>query len=182
MKKILVAIAAVTLLSACGTAATPGSSAPTAGSNRPAASAETTAPAPEVTTDAPTVDPNEPVSFGSTKTYEDGLSVTVSKGTNFTPSQYASADKAKAYLKYTITVVNGTGKVFDPSMFNASVQSSNTEGGQVFDSEKGLEGAPSTKLLKGREAKFTIGFGVADPKDVVMEVTPSFEHESVLFN
>ena len=183
MKKILVAIAAVALLSACGTAAKPGTSAPTAGSNRPAATAaETTAPAPEVTTDAPTVDPNEPVSFGTTKTYEDGLSVTVSKGTSFTPSENAMADKAKAHLKYTITVVNGTGKVFDPSMFHASVQSSNIEGSQVFDSGGGLAGSPSTKLLKGREAKFTIGFGVEDSKDVVMEVTPSFEHKSVLFN
>jgi hypothetical protein len=33
--------------------------------------------------------PNEPVAFGLTKTYGDGLQVMVSKGTTFTPSQYA---------------------------------------------------------------------------------------------
>jgi hypothetical protein len=180
MKKLLVVIAAVALLSACGTAAAPGTSAPTAGSNRPATASE--APAEVPTPDVTTADPNEPVAFGSTKTYSDGLQVTVSKGKSFKPGEYAASEKANAYVRYTITIVNGTGKIFDPSMFSASLQSANVEGAQVFDSENGIGGGPETKLLKGRESKFSIGFGVSDLKDVVLEVTPSFEHESVLFN
>lgn len=180
MNKILVAIAAVALLSACGTAATPGAVAEQTGSNRPAATSEAPAaePAPEVST----ADPNEPVAFGSTKTYTDGLQVTVSKGTKFTPSESAAGtEKFKTFVKYTITVVNGTGKVFDPSMFTSSAQSANLEGSAVYDGE-GMGGGPSTKLLKGREAKFTIGFGVSDANDVVLQVQPSFEYQSVLFH
>ena len=65
--------------------------------------------------------------------------------------------------------------------FCIEVQSGNTEADQVFDSENDVGGGPSTKLLNGREAKFKIAFTVANPKDLVMEVRPSFEHESVLF-
>ncbi len=180
-------IAAVALLSACAsTPASPGAVAEQTGSNRPTATesvvpeAEIDTPAPEVTTEEPS---DEPAAFGSTRTYPDGLTITVSKGTSFRPSQYAAgADTFKAHVKYTITVVNGTGKVFDPSMFTASVQSANVEGDQVYDSAAQIGGGPETKLLKGREAKFTIGFGVSDLKDVVLEVSPSFEHSSVLFN
>jgi hypothetical protein len=28
----------------------------------------------------------------------------------------------------------------------------------------------STRVLKGRQSKFDVGFGVADPKDVLMEI------------
>ena len=76
--------------------------------------------------------------------------------------------------------MNKTGKPWDPSLISATVQSSNKEGEQVYDSEK-LGDEPSTKLLKGREVKFKIAFGVADPKDLVLEIAPDFEHESAIF-
>src|SRR5450631_3709251 len=156
-------------------AATPSTSAPTTGTNRPAATSEAAAetPAPQVSSP----DASEHVAFGLTKTYGDGLQVTVSKGTNFTPSQYAvGADGRKAFVKHTITIVNGTGKVFDHSSFTASVQRADAEGSQIYDTD--LEGTPTTKLLKGRQSKFVVGFGVADAKDVVLEVQPGFEYES----
>jgi hypothetical protein len=56
----------------------------------------------------------------------------------------------------------------DPSYI--SVQSGNEEADHVFDSPTGLKGPPDTKVLKGRELEFDVGFGVADTKDVVMEV------------
>lgn len=132
------------------------------------------APDPEPSTDDMTVP------FGQTMTWEDKLSVTVSKPIAFKPSEWAAGgENAKHHVKFTITIVNKTGKTFDPSLFTASLQSGNTEADEVFD--EGLEGAPMTKLLNGREAKFQIGFGVADPKDLVLEVSPSFEHDSALF-
>jgi hypothetical protein len=160
-------------------AVAPGTSAPTTGTNHPAETSESPAEtaAPEVSPP----DPRERVAFGLTKTYGDGLKVTVSKGTNFTPSQYAvGANGKKAFVKHTITIVNGTGKVFDHSSFTASVQRAAVEGSQIYDTD--LEGTPTTKLLKGRRSRFVIGFGVADTKDVVLEVQPGFEYESMLFN
>jgi hypothetical protein len=182
VKRALATIAALTLaagLSGCATKT--GSPAPAqAGSNRPAAVATTVEPETPPTTEA-TVDASAPLAFGDTMTYTDGLSITVSKGAKFTPSD-TSMGTGKFFVKYTVVIVNGTDAVFDPSMFHATAQSSNVEGDQVFDSARGMDGGPSTKLLKGREAKFVIGFGVEDPKDIVLEVTPSFEHNSALFN
>lgn len=75
--------------------------------------------------------------------------------------------------------MNATGAPWDPALFQASLQSANEEGSKIYDSE--LPEDPRTKLLNGREAKFTIAFGVKDPADLVLEVTPDFEHESVLY-
>jgi hypothetical protein len=193
MKKLLMVVAtslAVLGLSAC-IRVTGAPSAGQTGSNRPA---ETSAipseqpsaveSEPDVAEPEPTEAPvasDEPLVFGKSMTYADGLSFSIGKPKTFHPSEYALSSAAKAYVKFTVTLVNGTGKTFDPSMFNATAQSANVEADQVFDSAKGLGGGPHTKLLKGREAKFVIGFGVADPKDIVLEVRPSFEHESSLF-
>ena len=121
--------------------------------------------------------------FGSTYTWDDGLSVTVSKGVPFKPSQYAAVGKkAAAYLKYTITIVNKTGKPYDPALFTTSVQSGDKEAEKVYDSEGNLGLPPSTKVLNGRQSTFTVGFGVSDPKDIVMEVSPGFDYESILYS
>lgn len=164
-------------LTACATTGSPGVA--QTGSNRPAATAAATR-EPAAATEPP-VEEDGPLAFGATKTYTDGLSITISKGKTFKPSEYA-AGKGKFFVKYTVTIVNGTAKMFEPGMFTASVQSGNVEGEQVFDSEKGIMGSPSTKLLKGREAKFVIGFGVENLKDVVLEARPSFSHEAAIYN
>ena len=169
------------------TAATPSTSAPATGTNPPAttseASTQSSVPAsvPAPARDVRHPDLHEAVAFGLTKTYGDGLQVTVSEGTKFTPSQYAvGADGKKAFVKHTITLVNGTGKVFDHSSFTASVQTARVEGSQIYDTD--LEGTPTTKVPNGRASTFVVGFGVADTDDVVLEVQPGFEYESMLFN
>lgn len=120
--------------------------------------------------------------FGDSYKYEDGLTVTVSKPAKFKPSDVSFVSKPqKNYRQFTITVVNKTGKPYDPSMFTASLQSGNEEMEEIFDSAKGFEGSPTTKVLNGRETKFKIGFGAADPADMVLEVAPGFEYESAIF-
>ncbi|AFV88597.1 MAG: hypothetical protein SOH99_03070 [Acidipropionibacterium acidipropionici] len=120
--------------------------------------------------------------FGGAFAYQDGLSVTVSAPKDYQPSEYSSDEgRFDTYVKFDVRVVNNTGKPWDPGMFNATVQSDNEEGEQIFDSEGGLDGAPSTKLLNGREVRFTVGYGVANPKDIVMEVNPDFVHTAVMF-
>jgi hypothetical protein len=73
-------------------------------------------------------------------------------------------------LKFTVTVVNKSDKPIDLGLTYISVQSSNEEADEVFDSGSDLRGPPDTKVPKGRESEFDVRFGVADPKDVVMEV------------
>ena len=172
-----ISVALIATVAACGVPAT--TSAEETGSNRPTASAEAAS--------EPSAAPKDDgtAKFGSTYKWKDGLSVTVSKPVNYKPSDSSSVSfgeqKAKGYRLFTVTVVNKTGKPYDGTLFNVTMQSGNEEMDQVFDSAKKIDGPPSTKLLNGRESKFKIVFGVNNPKDMVMEVSPGFEYDSVIF-
>ena len=119
--------------------------------------------------------------FGQVYTWTDGLEVTVAPGVAFTPSEYASAAPAAAYLSFAITVTNGSTKNYDPTLFNATAQSAGKEAESIYDSDNGLTGSPTTSVLAGRDATFNVGFGVTDPTDVVLEVSPGFDYDSALF-
>lgn len=150
------------------------------GSNRPADdSAEVQEPEVE---EAEVEEPEQSseLAFGETFTYENGLSVTVSAPEPFTPSDVsAGGENFSAHVRFNVTVVNGTDERYEPLMFSTSLQSANQEGDAVFDN--GLEGAPTTVLLPGREATFPVGYGVANPEDLVLEVSPGFEYESIVY-
>lgn len=193
------------LLSACGGGETPDASAPTAKVTEtvtaPAAADATVTvtetvtappgPAPEETKSAePTSDDSEPAgegsegqaSFGETWTWEDGTEVTVSKPEPFQPGEYAFGGEGyDDHVKFTVTVQNGTGEALDLSLFYMTMQSGRSEAEEVFDSDSGMEGSPSTTLLDGRSVDFTAGFGVEDPDDLVLELTPSFDHDAAIF-
>lgn len=137
-------------------------------------------------TDEPTEESSTPaddgtVAFGQAYKFEDGLQVTISKPAAYKPSRWAAAKKSKYYLVMTVTVVNGTSTKYEPAMFSASAQSGDEEADQVFDTAKNVGGSPSTKLLKGRQAKWKIAFAVKNPKDLVLEVTPGFDYSSVIY-
>ena len=122
-------------------------------------------------------------SFGQAYTWDNGLTVTVSKPKQYQPGQYAAGAEGKGTpMRFTVTVVNNTGDNYEVVGDYVTVQSGNEEASQIFDSEKGLEGQPSTKLIDGREAKYDIAFMVKNPNDIVMEYQPSnYELASALF-
>ncbi len=110
-----------------------------------------------------------------------GLAVTISSPQPYEPSEYAAGtDGFTHFIVVDVTVVNQTGAPWDPVLFYSTLQSANQEASEVFDSPT-LSGPPSTTLLDGREAVFQIGFGVADPADLVLEVTPDFSHEPLIY-
>jgi hypothetical protein len=163
VKRLALGLLALLIASLCSACLATGGNRddnPPDGENRPASSEPTDSgePAPET------------LAFGKSYTWDDGVSVTVGKPKKFKPSEYAAAEKAKGYLKFTVTVVNNSDKPLDLGLTYITVQSSNKEAEPVFDSENDLESTPDTKVLKGRESEFDVGFGVADPKDVVMEL------------
>lgn len=128
-----------------------------------------TPPTSSAPTDSPTPE-RQTLAFGKSYTWRDGVSVTVGRPTNFKPSAYAVVDKSKRYLKFTVTVVNKSNKPIDLGLTYISVESGNEEAREVFDSISGLRGPPVTKVSKGRESEFDAGFGVADPKDLLLEI------------
>ncbi len=120
--------------------------------------------------------------FGSSYKWADGLSVSVSKPTLFKPSDYSvGATKGQAALQFVFTVTNGTGSNYDPTLFSATASSGGAEASEIYDSAKGMEGSPNTKVLQGKKVSFKVAFSVADPKDVTMEVSPGFEYDSGIF-
>jgi hypothetical protein len=162
---------------------------PPAGANRHATTASTpTVPTPTVPTPSvptPSMRPEQETrSFGKAYTWDDGVTVTVGKPKSFRPSEYAAVEKGKLYVKFTVTVVNKSNKPVDLGLTYISVQSKNQEADEVFDSGSGLKGPPDTKVLKGRVSEFDVGFGVADPKDVVMEIAlhSDFGRPSLLYS
>ncbi|AJW78486.1 hypothetical protein [Clavibacter michiganensis] len=174
---ILALSAAIALsLSAC-TGGAPDAE-PDTGINRPADEEQAEAEAdagseidPESTTTLNSV-------FGETFAYTDGVSVTVSAPQPFTPSEYANKGSEPNFVLFEITVVNGSEGNYDPTSFYDTLQSANAESEEVYDSQQGLGNSPTTSLLPGREAKWTVAYGVLDPNDMVMEITPGFEYSS----
>jgi hypothetical protein len=153
----------------------------------------TTAPSPSApTASAPTATgptasarpEQETLAFGKAYTWDDGVSMTVGKPESFRPSEFAAVEKGKRYLKFTVTVVNKSDKPVDLGLTYISVQSNDKEADEVFDAGSGLKGPPDTKVLKGRKSAFDVGFGVADPKDVVMEIAlhSDFLRPSLLYS
>ncbi len=182
MKQIAIAAGLVALLAAgCSSVTAEPAADAVEGTNRPATSAPAAPdPAPtEPETSEPVDDGTAP--FGSTYTWTDGLSVTIGEAQPYTPSEWAAADEADHYVVFDVHVINNTGAPWDPFLFHATIQSANQEGSSVYDSEQ-LPPEPSTKLLDGREAQFQIAYGVVDPADLVLEVSPDWDHESVIFH
>jgi hypothetical protein len=194
MKKLTTVIAAASLsvlaLASCGTgtinAATPGKAPAAASSsttsdpgNFPTPDTDTTAEDAATTPDEPEA-PSE-IRFGQTWTWEDGTSVTVSTPKKFTPSTYAAGtDGFKKFVMFTVTIKNGSKKKLD-LFATPNLMSGETEASAVFDTDKGLEGTPNSSIRPGRTAKFKVGYGVTTTTDLVMEYSPTLEHEDAVF-
>lgn len=119
--------------------------------------------------------------FGDTWTWDDGLSVTLSEPAPYEPS-YEEVTEYDQAIVFEVTVENGTGSEYDPSMIMLSASSGGQEADTAYDSANGLEGAPSTTMLDGQSTTFQYGFGVADPDDVTVEIQDfDFDRQSVIF-
>lgn len=122
--------------------------------------------------------------FGETATYKDGLTVTVTEPGPYQPSSYAAGtEQHSQFVKFDVTVTNGTEKVYDlPVEMMIDVSSGSSPASQVFDSGKGLNGAlDAAKVLPGDSATLTVAYGVNDPQDVTVQVTPGFKYSTSFF-
>lgn len=118
--------------------------------------------------------------FGQTYTWPGGLSVRVSRPKPFTPSQSAVFDRAPNYREFEVTLVNKSKARIDPAGVFLTVQSGDQEMTEVFDSEKGLNGSPSTPLLAGRQARWRTAFGIQNPRDIVLQLNPNVYEPEIL--
>lgn len=177
-----VAAAVVATVALMGTAACTGQEANVnAGEVKSGTNAQTQAP----TKEAPSEEPKDTgiLSFGEQAVFDDGLAVTVSEPKAFKPGRWAvGGERFDNHVIFTVTIVNDTDVIYDPVGYIETVQSGNSEGDAIFDTDSGLEGTPMTKVLPGRETEFQVAYGVSDPSDIVMEVDVAlFERESLIY-
>jgi hypothetical protein len=176
--------ASVSLLTAaCGSTQEAITSAPQETSVMAPSEQAPTTEAPPVETPAETTPESHAYAFGETVSFDDGMHVTIDQPKAFKPSEYAAGTEGYThFVKFRVTIDNRSGKTFDPTMAMTSVMSGDTQGSEVYDSDRNLGGGPTTKLLNGRKVTYTVGFGVEDPKDIVVQFDLSFDHETAMYS
>lgn len=185
MKKSIITLALSVVLStsACGASTSASSEgSPSTGTSEPAETTdEGTEPAPDSAApeeaDLSQEAGGESLiqSFGETFIYDDGIKVIVSQ-----PTPMVSSYNEKG-SSFQVTVANTGDAQFDPALMSLTAQSGNTESEQIFDTANGYEGTPTTVLLPGREVVFDVAFVTADPNDIVLEISPSWDHDTVIY-
>lgn len=120
--------------------------------------------------------------FGETVTFDDGLSLSVSTPSEFTPSELsAGAVDGQSSVVFEFVISNNTDKNFDPVLMLATASSGGSEASGVFDTDQGVGFPPTTVVLPGQTIKWLQAFSVADPASITLETSVSFSHDDVIF-
>jgi hypothetical protein len=121
------------------------------------------------------------VAFDKPAQYEDGLSITVSDPQPFTPSKAATTGGEENHVKFTIELVNGSGKKISPTDILVTVDSGGGQGGDILDPKNKMTGAPTKPVKPGAKVRWLQGFGVLDPDDVEVVVQAGLNRVPMLF-
>lgn len=184
-------LALILTLSACGsTSGSVDDSAPPATPSVETPAAEAPQAAPDTVSEpAPEPEPEDdgPAKFGETFTYEDGIAISVSQPVTGQASEYAAGgdETGGAIRILTVTILNGTKKVFDPGMVRADLNygPNGTAASRVFDSSNNLGAGFEGKILPGKKQVAKLAFGVPKgPQEILVSISPSFKHNEVLFH
>jgi hypothetical protein len=149
----------------------------------PADSGDTVA---DTESDAPTEEAGQEAGedsygFEDTIVYDSDVEISLSKFSRAVSSDYASPENTP-YAKFTIKIVNNSGKKFDASQMtvNCAYGDAGQESEAVFDD--GLDGSPDTSVLAGRS--LSVAWGCELPKGetfLQIEVAPDYESETSIF-
>ncbi|MEU6916886.1 hypothetical protein [Streptomyces olindensis] len=115
--------------------------------------------------------------------YENGVQLSLTDITRAVSSDTASPSNTP-YARFNLKVVNETSQILDLGGLTVQCQygEQGQEGDEIFDSARGLEGAPSTHLRPGRT--ITALFGCQLPRDesyLQVEVAPDYDMETAIF-
>jgi hypothetical protein len=178
------ALAAASLIAALGLTAC-GTNTPTAAPSSTDRPSDAPAPATAEPADDPTPSASEDGVFklDETATYKDGPTIKLTHLTRGVSSVTAAPENT-AFVKFTAVITNNTKTVMDLS--GASLQCQYGKDGhtseEIFDSEQGLEGTPSTHLRPGRTATTTLACELPrNESEMQIEVAPDFESQPAIF-
>lgn len=123
---------------------------------------------------------SNPLGFGETYTWDNGLTVTISDPEEATLSEYAGEMydlEAGTPTAFTVTLTNGTDKDVEAMMINTEMTSGGKESEAIFDSAAGFD-LPTATVLPGKSLEWKIGFVVADPADMILTVSDVLDFDS----
>jgi hypothetical protein len=119
--------------------------------------------------------------FGQVVTYDDGMEISVSEPTPFTPSGSAVGADQAVNLSFTVTITNGTSADYDPFSFS-TVTSGGVDASLIIDPDDGAEGLPPVDTIPaGQTVTYVEAYSVADANDIVYDVAPGFEYQTARF-
>ncbi|MDN3029094.1 hypothetical protein [Streptomyces sp. S.PB5] len=119
--------------------------------------------------------------FDDTIVYDNDIEISLAKFSRAVSSDYASPENTP-YAKFTIKIVNNSGKKFDAGQMtvNCAYGDEGKEGEAIYDD--GLDGLPDTSVLAGRS--LSVAWGCELPKGetfLQVEVAPDYESETSIF-
>lgn len=169
---ILATLCAATLAAcAANDAPTKASSQPAAATITPAAEEPTPSPSPTDTT----------FTLTETAKYVSKIEVSLSRFKRGVSSDVA-APANTAYLKFTVKIVNGSGKTIDLNEMSVNCQygDAGQSSDQIFDD--GLDGTPTTHLLPGRSISAPLACELPKSEHYLqVEVTPDMDSQAAIF-
>lgn len=110
---------------------------------------------------------------GEVAAYKNGLKITISKATAYTPGQYAAGhDEGNKAYQVTITLENTGDKNIDTALIDVSARAGEdgVDADKIFDSNNKIENLFKGKLLPNKKATALYGFSApADAKHLDVE-------------
>jgi uncharacterized protein affecting Mg2+/Co2+ transport len=124
----------------------------------------------------------EVVAFGDTRTWQNGMQVTVQQPKPFRPSSSAAgADRARA-VSFEVTVQNGSESPVELTTLMVQASFNGQALTQIYDSAKNVMGVPQNSVLPGKSATFSVVFPVdKESGEMQIEVMPGFTGERAFF-
>lgn len=111
----------------------------------------------------------------------DGVDMVISKPKPYEPGQYAAgADEFPDTVILDVKLTNTGDEPFDPALVFLTASSAEQEASQVFDMDS--DQTPMTSVKPGKSVKWSVVYNVADADDILVEVSPDFALEPVLFS
>ncbi len=120
------------------------------------------------------------VKFGGTYRFLDGMTVTVSAGKPYQPTESAFGTPAKQYLQYDVTIVNGTRQTFDPGRFSYGMTEAGKRVGQISDPDRQIGRIPNGSVPPGHQIVLKIALGVNGTKNLALDLRIG-KHPPVVF-
>ncbi|MBO3089617.1 hypothetical protein [Cellulomonas dongxiuzhuiae] len=118
--------------------------------------------------------PGSIVGFGNPHSYGDGLEVAVNPPQRYEPSDNATGVDEGVAVKMQVVVTNRTDQAFRPNTLQVRATSGGQPGVAVWDPDQGIAlTGPDVSIPSGSTFTFFLAFAVADPGDLVLEVTPA---------